>query len=255
MRLFLTAVRFQLRLARQSPDTVQVCVTAPLLTVVFLAISDSAGRADLSPYAVVAPTLMSLWLLALYTAGELINEERALGTLEGLVAAPARLGTIVAGRLCAVGAVGVVAFAESWLAAGLVFDRWLALPHPVLTAACVLATAWATAGTASILSSLFVLMPSARIVQNTLSYPFYLLGGVLVPVSALPSWLQPGSRAVFLSWSSDLLRDSLDPAAVPLAGLRLAVILALGTAGFGLGLVLLRRVLDRVRRLGTLSRT
>lgn len=29
MRLFLTAARFQLRLAWRSPDTVQVCVTAP----------------------------------------------------------------------------------------------------------------------------------------------------------------------------------------------------------------------------------
>ncbi|MCX5379753.1 ABC transporter permease [Streptomyces sp. NBC_00091] len=255
MRLFLTAARFQLRLAWRSPDTVQVCVTAPLLTIVFLAISDHAGRADLSPYAVVAPTLMSLWLLALYTAGELINVERSLGTLEGLVAAPARFEVLVMGRMCAVTAIGAVSFAESWLVAGLVFDRWLAFPHPAVTAACVLATGFATAGTASILTSLFVLMPSARIIQNTLSYPFYLLGGVLVPVASLPAWLRPESRAVFLSWSADLLRDSLAPAPVSHAVLRLAVILGLGAIGFGLGLVLLRRVLDRVCRLGTLSQT
>ena len=107
MRLFATAVRMQLRLARSSPDTFLVCLTAPLLTVVFLAVSDSAGRTDLSPYAVVAPTLMSLWMLSLFTAGELISEERYLGTLEGLVAAPASMGVVVLGRLCAVTAIGL----------------------------------------------------------------------------------------------------------------------------------------------------
>lgn len=253
MRLFATAVRMQLRLARSSPDTFLVCLTAPLLTVVFLAVSDSAGRTDLSPYAVVAPTLMSLWMLSLFTAGELISEERAIGTLEGLVAAPASLGVVVLGRLCAVTAIGLVAFAESWLTAGLVFGRWLALPHPVATLACLLVTGPATAATASILSSLFVLMPSARIVQNTLSYPFYLLSGVLVPVSHLPVWLRPAARVVFLSWSSDLLRDSLAPAPPAYLLPRLVVIVALGAAGAALGLALLHRVLTTVRRLGTLS--
>ncbi|ONK16049.1 ABC transporter permease [Streptomyces sp. MP131-18] len=253
MRLFVTAARFQLRHLAGSPAAVQVCVTAPLLTVVFLSISDYAGRTDLSPYAVVAPTLMSLWLLALHAAGELITEERDLGTLEGLIAAPARLGTVVMGRMCAVTAIGVVSFAESWLAAGLVFGRWLAFPHPLVVVACLLATVWAAAGTASILSPLFVLMPSARVIQNTLSYPFYLLGGVLVPVTFLPGWVQPVSRAVFLSWSADLLRDGLDPAPVTDAVARLAVILALGSAGCAIGLMLLRRVLNRVRRLGTLA--
>ncbi|MFD8979491.1 ABC transporter permease [Streptomyces sp. NPDC059564] len=253
MRLFRTAVWFQLRLAWKSPDTVQVCLTTPLLTVLFLAISQHAGREDLSGYAIVAPTLMSLWLLSLYTAGELINEERALGTLEGLVAAPARLGVVVMGRMCAVTAVGVVAFAEAWLTGGLVFGRWLPLPHPGVTVACVLVTGLATAGTASILSSLFVLMPSARIVQNTLSYPFYLLGGVLVPVSVLPAWLRPASWAVFLSWSADLMRDSLGAPPVMHALPRLAVIAGLGAVGFGTGLVLLGWVLQRVRRIGTLA--
>ncbi|WP_157777811.1 ABC transporter permease [Nocardia terpenica] len=245
---------FQLRLAWKAPDTIQICATAPLLAVLFLAICDRAGRSDISGYAVVAPTLMSLWLLSLYTAGELISEERALGTLEALVAAPARLGVVVMGRLCAVAAVGPVAFGESWLTAGIVFGRWLPLPHPAMAIACVAVTGLATAGTASILSSLFVLMPSARIVQNTLSYPFYLLGGVLVPLSVFPFWLRPVSRGIFLSWSADLLRDCLGAAPITHALPRLAMIAVLGTGGFGCGLFLLKRVVDRVRRLGTLTR-
>jgi len=255
MRLFLTGFAFQLRLGRRSPDTFQVCATAPLLTVVFLAINTYTGAGDLTNYAVAAPTLMSLWTQALAVAGTALTEDRDLGTLEGQIAAPAPMGLTFLGRMCSVVVVGLVAFAESWLVAGAVFGRWLAIPHPFVLVGCLLATAAATAGTAGLLTPLFVLTPSARTLQNTLSFPFYLLGGVLVPAGSLPGWLQPASRAVFLSWCADLLRDSLAAAPVHRAALRLLVVLALGAAGYGAGMYLLHRVVLRIRRTGTLSQT
>jgi len=98
-----------------------------------------------------------------------------------------------------------------------------------------------------------VLARSARIFQNSLSYPFYVLGGVLVPVALLPGWLQPLTRVVFVSWSADLLRDSLSAAPIADPTLRLAAVLGLGATGLGAGIFLLRRVLVRVRALGTLT--
>lgn len=255
MRTFLAAFAFQNRLVWRTPDTLQVCFTAPLLTLIFLAISEHAGRGDLAPYGVVAPTLMSLWTVVFLFAGQIITDERVRGTLEGLVAAPVRLAVVVVGRLVAVGTVSLVAFVEAWLVAGLVFDRWVALHHPVVFVTCLIATALAMAGTATILSPLFVLLPSARILQNSLSYPFYLLGGVIVPVTLLPGWLQPASRVIFLSWASDVLRDSLSADPVRSAAARILVVVGLGAAGYALGVLLLNRVLLRVRRTGTLSRT
>jgi ABC-2 type transport system permease protein len=58
---------------------------------------------------------------------------------------------------------------------------------------------------------------------------------------------------VFLSWSSDLLRDALSPAPVPDLASRLAVILVLGVAAYVLGLALVRRTVDRLRRTGSLT--
>ncbi|CDR10625.1 ABC transporter permease [Streptomyces iranensis] len=255
MKLFLNGFVFQLRLARRSPDTFQVCATAPLLTVIFLAINKYTGAGDLTSFAVAAPTLMSLWMLALSTAGSALTEDRDLGTLEGQIAAPAPMELTFLGRMCSVVVVGLVAFAESWLVAGLLFGRWLPVPHPFVLTGCLLATAVATAGTAGLLAPLFVLTPSARTVQNTLSFPFYLLGGVLVPASSLPDWVQPASRAIFLSWCADLLRDSLAAPPVHLPALRLLAVLALGAVGYGTGMVLLHRVIMRVRRAGTLSQT
>ncbi|MCT9007391.1 ABC transporter permease [Streptomyces rhizosphaerihabitans] len=255
MSLFLVSLRFQLRLAPRSPGTLQVWATAPLFTAVFLSIAEHAGRTDLTSYAIVAPTLMGQWALALGIAGELITEERSQGTLEAMIATPCRLSVVVVGRICAVSLLGITAMAEAWLVAGLGFGRWIAVPHPFVLGAALLANAAAMAGTASILSSLFVLMPSARIVQNTLNYPLYLLSGVLVPLSTLPGWLRPFGRLVFLSWSADLFRDALDGAAVSGPAARIAVVALLGLSGYVIGALLLARVLRRVRRLGTLTHT
>jgi ABC-2 type transport system permease protein len=255
MYVFLVSLRFQFRLALRSPGTLQVWATAPLFTLVFLSIAEHAGRQDLTSYAIVAPTLMGQWTLALGIAGELINDERSQGTLEALIATPGRLSVVIMGRICAVSLIGISALMEAWLVAGVVFGRWIGVPHPLVLTACLLAGALAMSGTASIFSSLFVLMPSARIVQNTLNYPVYLLSGVLVPVATLPAWLRPGSHVIFLSWSADLLRDSLSAPAVDRPLLRVLVIALLGLLGYGLGAVLLARVLRRVRRLGTLTHT
>ena len=53
------------------------------------------------------------------------------------------------------------------------------------------------------MATVFVLARTAMLFTNALGYPFYILGGVLVPVAFLPGWLRPVSRLVFLSWSSD----------------------------------------------------
>ncbi|MDX1450897.1 MAG: ABC transporter permease, partial [Acidimicrobiia bacterium] len=103
------------------------------------------------------------------------------------------------------------------------------------------------------MATVFTAARSARTFQNSLSYPFYVLGGVLVPVEMLPGWVQPLSRGVFLSWSSDLLRDSLAYPPVASLGFRVAVILLLGLVGFGLGWWLMGRVIDRLKRIGTVK--
>lgn len=137
----------------------------------------------------------------------------------------------------------------SWVVFGIVVD----IEHPLVFALTVLVTAFAAAGTATIMASLFIVTRSARTFQNSLSWPFYVLGGVLVPVSFLPDWLEPLSAVVFLSWSADLLRASLAPEAVHDVGSRLAVIVLLGACGFAIGFALLARMIHQARRTATLG--
>jgi ABC-2 type transport system permease protein len=74
-----------------------------------------------------------------------------------------------------------------------------------------------------------------------------------VPIALLPDWLESISRLVFLSWSSDLLRDALSPAPIADLAPRLLAILILGTAAYLLGVALVRRTVNRLRHTGSLS--
>jgi ABC-2 type transport system permease protein len=251
MTRLLAACRLQAAFARRTPAQLMVLATTPMLASIFLSLALNAGRHDLVVNAVVAPAVIGLWFVSLDLAGGMIDGERWGGTLEPLVAAPTPLGLVVFGRVLAIVAFGTLTFAESWLVARLIFGVSPALAHPGVFALAVAATAVAMAGTATLLSAAFVLSRSTAMFQNSMSYPFYILGGVMVPVALLPDWLRPLSRIVFLSWSADLLRASFLPAPIPGVAARLAAILALGAAALGAGLALVDRVATRVRRQGT----
>lgn len=243
----------QVRMMRGTPDWFLALFTAPLLTAVFVSIFTHAGRGDLSSYGVLAPALMALWAMSLQTAGELISRERENGSLEALLAAPAPFAAVLFGRISAVTSISMVAFAESWLVGWALTGDPVRIIHPGLFVITVALTVVAMTGWAGVMACVFALARSARTFQNSLSYPFFVLGGVIVPVALLPDWLTWPARAVFLSWSADLLRDSLATGPVDAAALRLLIVALLGAVGFVLSHVLLDRTLRRVRMTGRLA--
>jgi ABC-2 type transport system permease protein len=245
---------FQLHHMRSRlPDSIFPLLTTPFFAIVFLTIVRHAGRSDLDGYALLAPVLVALWWISLFEAGHVVAGDRALGTLEGVVAAPVSFPAVVLGRILVVTLAGLVSFGEVLLVA-LPFGATVAVHHPGAFALTLVVTAFAMAGTAVVMSALFVLTRSSVTWGNSLSYPFYVLGGVLVPVAYLPVWIRPLSTGVFLSWSADLLRATLATDPIARLPVRLAMVGALGSAGYGLGALLLECVIRRVRRDGTLER-
>lgn len=253
MRGLRAAFLLELRLLLTDPTHLMPLLTVPMFAIVFLAIVRQAGRGDLVSSALLAPVLMALWQLSLFVSGEIVAEERWLGTVEPALATPARFPGLVFARVLAVTVVSLVAAPEVLLVGRVVFGAGIHVYHPVPLVLALLATAFAVSGTALVMAALFVLTRSARTFQNSLSYPFYVLGGVFVPVSVLPAWIRPVSSVVFLSWSADLLRASLRPAAVHDVALRLAAICGLGLVGLAVGLLVLGRTLRRLQQDGTLG--
>jgi ABC-2 type transport system permease protein len=253
MKAFRAGVWIQLRFLTAYPDSLIPFLTAPLFTVIFMMIFRHAGRADLTPYAAIAPVFIALWWLTLFNSGWTITIERWNGTLELLVAAPSQLAFVVLGRILTTTLLGMISFVEAWLVARFVFGSSVHVAHVGAFVATAFLTLAAMAGTAVALAALFVLARNAVTFSNSASYPFYVLGGIVVPVSVLPAWLRPLSSVIFLSWSADLLRASMRPGPVHALGFRLAMIAVLGCCGFVAGGIALRLVLKRVRQIGDLS--
>ncbi len=250
---FLAGFRLELQVVRANPDALIPLLTAPLFAVIFLAIVRQSGRSDLEPDALMAPVLMSLWWIALVQAGSMITADRWQAVLEPLIASPTGLASVLVGRVACLMCVGLLSFFEVWLAGWLIFGVSIPFEHPLQLAMTLLATAFAMTGTAVAFAALFVMTRNAYTFINSASFPFYVLGGVLVPVAFLPDWIEPVSSVLFLSWSADLLRASLKEPAVDDFWGRLGMVLVLGTITFAIGRAVLFHVLRRMRARGELA--
>ncbi|RDI23105.1 ABC transporter permease [Lentzea flaviverrucosa] len=253
MRGFLTGVRMQLWLVRRQPDSLMTLCTIPFTTVMLLSIVIHAARPDLAAAAMIAPALIGLWTFSMSLASDVISGERWIGSLELGMSAPRELHPVFLGRIAAVMALGVIPLGETWLLGWLFFDVAPSVHHPWLFALTMVASLFAMAGTSLLIAAALLLSRNGDVFQNFLSFPIYLLSGVMVPVSYLPGFVEPLSRLVFLSWSADLMRDSMKDAPVSGEALRLLAIAVLGALALVAGRALLAATLRRAREIGTVT--
>jgi ABC-2 type transport system permease protein len=246
-------MRLQFALVRRQPDDLLSLCTIPFTAVILISVVLDAARPDLVTNALLAPALIGLWSFAVNVAGDMIQIERAHGRLETSLAVPARLHPVLFGRICAVMALGLLPLVETWLLGVLVFGVEPTVHHPWIFAVAMLVSLFAMAGTSMVFVASFLLSRNAGVYQNFLSFPIYILSGVMVPITFLPAWLHPWSKLIFLSWSADLLRDCLLPQALSDAPVRLLAIAGLGAAALAGGSWLLRAVVRRAQELGSVT--
>lgn len=253
MRTLGTAYRMQLALAWRTPNYWMTQATTPVQVVLFLSVVDAFDRPDLVAHALLAPTLMTMWSTAVWTGGSVVRNDRWGGMIELHVAAPRSYWWVVVARVAAVVTLSLlvipIAVVTAWATYGVVVD----VRHPLALTATMFLTSAAIVATATVLSSLTILSRAAVTFQSSASYPILLLGGVFVPLSLLPGWVQPFGRLVFLSWSSDALRQTaVDPSLQGLWG-RLGAIVVLGALTLWAGSRLVVAIIRRVRVTGEIS--
>ncbi|MFA1538116.1 ABC transporter permease [Actinomadura monticuli] len=246
------ASALQAALIRRKPGRSLTLVVTLLQSITFLSLVTASGNSAAVVNAVLAPGLIGLWVASIDLAGEIIAEDRWNRRFELIVITRVPLSVVVFGRVIIVIGFGALAFAEAWLVAAIGFGQVVTIREPLIFVVGVAATCLAMAGTATLLTALFVLSRAMEMLQNSLSYPLYILGGVVVPITFLPDWLRPASRLLFLSWSGDLLRNAMRGASADWVA-QLAAILLLGATAGAIGLWLTRVVVDRTRREGTVG--
>jgi ABC-2 type transport system permease protein len=218
-------------------------------TVAFFMFRTGHGSSALGPIGLAA-AVMGIWTATSVPASSALQRERWLGTLELLVVAPRHLGLILLPITLAASTVGLYCVAGTLLWARILFGIHLTIVHPLLFALGLLATVVTIAALGFLMAVSFVGSRRAWALGSAVEYPVWLICGFLVPVSLLPGWVRPLSWALGPTWGMRAVREAAYGGA-PVGPILLC--LALAAVYLGLGVAVLRFVIDSARRRATLS--
>lgn len=199
-----------------------------------------APAATIAAYYAAAVAGLFILLAGVPVAASL-HDDLASGVAERVLAGPGGLPVLVDGRALFLIALGLaqaaVIFAVAWLHAGV---RPPATPWPWLAVAAALATA--SAGLVLAMTAACRTARQATTVANIVVLVAAAVGGSMVPRFLMPQWLQQLGWGTPQAWAIDGFAQALGPAPWG-AGTwtAVAVLLAMGAAGWVLARVLVRR--------------
>jgi ABC-2 type transport system permease protein len=248
LRILWASARVQM-LSQRPLSVMMSCVVQP---VVFLWVTMLAGgRSTVSTREAVGGGLLGLWSATVWQFGLVLRNERRLGTLPGIVCRPTGLTVVLVGKSLATVVRSTVLIVVTIGLFTAATGAPLRIAAPLAFAATLLTATASAAVLGLLLSSVFLLTRSALRIAETLTYPVFILGGLLVPVGVLPSWAQPLSTVVSLHWATELLAEAAAGRAQRPA--QWMLLLATSVSYAVLSWVALRAVLRRVRAEGTLE--
>ncbi len=204
---------------------VAIWVAMPLFQLAMTGLVYQGARAQLLRYAVVGIAASTFIFNTQYYIGQILDEERANGTLVGLFLAPCP-------RLCWLIGFAAVGMTETVLAAGatllfghLVFGVGFAPNYPALALSfwLFLASLW---GMGFIFSAIGLVIKKSNDLSNLLSPFLTLLGGVYFPIALLPLALRVPAHLLPLGYGIDAMAGAalqhqgiaeLAPQIIPLA--------------------------------------
>lgn len=167
------------------------------------------GRPDFDPvYVVVGAGLSGLWTVVLFDGNWSIGRERWQGTLELLVASPAPLLAVMAGKMAGSMLFALISIVTSYVIGAWLFGYEIVVRQPgafAVSFALGIVSLWSIA---VFFSPLGILWRTAGRALNILEYPVYTLAGFVFPVVLLPFWLLPVSYALPPYWAAVALHGT-----------------------------------------------
>lgn len=192
----------------------------------------------------LVPGLLALTLLFGTSSMEaiVIVFERRIGSLERLLLAPVRLPALLAGKLLGGMVFGLtvtlVVLGIMLAVFGVSGVNWLLLILALLLSAAAFSALGALVSVA--VKEVF----EAQTLANFVRFPMMFLGGVFVPVAALPLGLQILARALPLTYTVEALRAALGIGTAEHAILDLSVLAGFAVILFALAVRILGRRLE-----------
>lgn len=159
-------------------------------------------------YAILGGGMMGMWGNTLCSSGYSIQFDRWNGTLEAVLATPAPLVWIIAGRSLWNALIGMLNAVFIFIIAVFWFKVPLTLSDPLLFFLALFVTLMSLAALGLVFSSAFVLTRNASVLTNGLEFPIYVGTGTMFPIAMLPAWSGPLSLSLAPSWGIDAMRYS-----------------------------------------------
>jgi ABC-2 type transport system permease protein len=221
----------------RSPFEVAIALVVPVVQATLAVyLFRSSGEQHRLLEAAVGAGVMGVWSSVLFGSGGAIQHQRWQGTLEMIMLAPRRPVLVVLPITIATGLTGTYALLATLAWGRLLYGIRLDFVHPVafVVAAVVCVVALGMFGL--LLASTFVLMRNANALTNTLEYPVWLVSGMLVPLTVLPTWTTPIAAVLPTTWGARALREATSGGPVwPSVGICLAIsVLCLVLGAFSL---------------------
>jgi ABC-2 type transport system permease protein len=208
-RLVWTGAWMNLKLLMVSRFFVMTAIVQPVIfATIALFLFRAGGRGESLLYVSLGAGLMGIWSTTLFASGGMLRWQRNVGTLELVVAAPPPLLLVLGPMSLGIGAFGLYSMAATLFWGWAFFDVPVTIEHPLAFALALPATVIALGALGLVLASSFIHYRHTNALGNLLEYPVWLVSGLLVPLSLLPSWATPIAWAIAPTWGVRAVRES-----------------------------------------------
>lgn len=158
--------------------------------------------------AILGGGVLGMWGNTLFASSFTLMYDRMNGTLDTILQSPTELYDVIVGRTLWNTTIGLLNMVLVYVFAELVFMTPVTVAHPLMFAVTLVVTLASLASIGMMFSLAFVLSRRSYVLTSILEYPIYVLSGAIVPITLLPSFLQPISMVLPPTWGVEALRAS-----------------------------------------------
>ena len=219
----------------------QIFITPPAEMAFFylLAISVYHNTAE-AQYTVIGNAVQSMSFAAVFAVANITSQDKWQGTLQNLIVTPANRMALFTGRAAFQIFMSAVITVSAFLYADLVFGISFANADFLALGITIVLTSVMMISFGLLISSIGLFMRTAMIVANIFLFLTMLVSGVNFPVSSLPSWLQPVSWAIPMTYGVQAAREAISGASILSLGTILLQEFADGVAVLIVGYLLMK---------------